>query len=766
MRRYLRRPRFSGCPRLLGVALASAGALLIWLGIPAAAAAAPVTLDFESGATVGQKVTNQYGPPGTPSGPTFERGTEAGFNGLNCGPPTLDNTAVAHSGSNSLLLNGCENGEFWPTTTFFALGYSTDSVEFWIATPGHTLANTTVITTAFNPAGSIVGTQEETILPPQASTTYKQVAISSGSDDIAFVAVEEGTKGTNSTTATEVGLTVGTNNLSLDDLTYDPPSSPPESSFLLGANPPAANLVAGGETQVKIPVSWTNNPDPSASPVLMETALPAGITGSFSPNPTTSGTSTLTLHAAKNTPVGPGSLTIHGYVDKGTASEKSASETIPLGVSAPFEIVNPPAVTVAPCTPHQIELRVQTATDFTEPLTISVATPGSSGVLITEISGGKVTDPTHATTTVTPKNGIATATVTLSANPGTGKEGARPYTVTAGAPGYADQTTSGTVAVLSKIDKVLYTGSSTEASSVATPALGRPGTQLTLKGAGFCHDTAIAIGDPHNQSYAETIASDGTSATFRVPRGAVTGPVVVIPLQGPNFEGPRLTVDTFRNTYGFSWENRDWKQLLNEEMIDELFGKEETNIDILGWLVRKPEAYLFETMANNYIPGGICFGMAYSSYEFQQNLIAPSFFPHTGGTRVWNLNSPDQPSTPLLRYVIQRFSLQFTDQLIPAELNAVLGVHGTNDDVNAIEGELNKGLPVMLGLIHWNGASIEGHTVLAYDAHPLPTGGVEVQVANSNVPYQDERGGRPGGPRRGRVHQFASGDQGRQLGIP
>ena len=151
--------------------------------------------------------------------------------------------------------------------------------------------------------------------------------------------------------------------------------------------------------------------------------------------------------------MGPGSLTIHGYVDKGTASEKTASKTIPLGVSAPFEIVNPPAVTVAPCTPHQVELRVQTATDFTEPLTISVATPGSSGVLITGISGGKVTDPTHATTTVTPKNGIATATVTLSADPGTGKEGARPYTVTAGAPGYADQTTSGTVAVVSKITR-------------------------------------------------------------------------------------------------------------------------------------------------------------------------------------------------------------------------------------------------------------------------------------------------------------------------
>ena len=441
--------------------------------------------------------------------------------------------------------------------------------------------------------------------------------------------------------------------------------------------------------------------------------------------------------------MGPGSLTIHGYVDKGLGSEKSASETIPLGVSAPFEIVNPPAVTVGPCTPHQIELRVQTATDFTEPLTISVATPGSSGVVINEISGGKVTDPTHATTTVTPKAGIATATLILSASAGTGNEGARPYTVTVSAPGYADQTSSGTVAVTSKIEKVFYTGSSTEASSVATPALGQPGTQLTLKGAGFCHDTAIAIGDPHNQSYAETVASDGASATFRVPRGAITGPVEVIPLQGPNFKGPSLTVKTFRNTYGFSWENGDWKQLLNEEMIDELFGKEETNIDVLGWLVRKPEAYLFETMANNYIPGGICFGMAYSSYEFQRGLISPSFFPHTGGNTVWNLDTAEHPSNQLLRYVVERFSLQFTDQLIPAELNTVLGIHGTNDDVNAIEGELTKGNPVMLGLIHWNGISIEGHTVLAYDAHPLPTGGVEVQVANSNVPFKASEGEDP-----------------------
>ena len=48
---------------------------------------APVTIDFESGTANNEAVTSQFGPPGTPAGPTFKKGTEAGFKGLGCGPP-------------------------------------------------------------------------------------------------------------------------------------------------------------------------------------------------------------------------------------------------------------------------------------------------------------------------------------------------------------------------------------------------------------------------------------------------------------------------------------------------------------------------------------------------------------------------------------------------------------------------------------------------------------------------------------------------------
>ena len=159
--------------------------------------------------------------------------------------------------------------------------------------------------------------------------------------------------------------------------------------------------------------------------------------------------------------------------------------------------------------------------------------------------------------------------------------------------------------------------------------------------------------------------------------------------------------------------------------------------------MRKPEAVLFEEMANKHIPGGICFGMAYSSLEFDEFPGETSRFPHTGGTDAWHMDSSSKPSEPLLRFVTENFALQFTDQLIPAEVNAVLGIHGTSDDIDAIEEELAAGHPVLLGLVHFGNvlegqSLIEGHTVLAYDSRPLPGGGTAIYVANSNVPYSTE----------------------------
>jgi hypothetical protein len=725
--------------RALVLAVAS---LLIGAG---SARAEPVSIDFESGIP-GEIVTNQYGSPGTPAGPVFMKGEAAGFGSkLDCGPPELDGEDTANSGTHTIKLNGCPSGEFGPSAAFFQLGWQADLVEFEVGLKGGTPSFCTVCaqiwTTAFNAKREIVA-QEQTLIGP--SVKFKPVAIESSKGDIAFIAIEEGSKEPEDPESpTHVSLPAATT-LLVDDLTYDKPSSPPESEFVLGATPSSTSTVAGDHVAIKIPVTWFANPNPSSSPVTFAVSTPAGVEGSFSETTTTTGTTTLTLNVAKNAELGPKKIVVTGYVEKGKVGEKHSSVEITLGVSAPFEITQPGAVTVAPCTPRQVQLRVATASDFSEPLTLDVITYNQPGVTITGISGGTVLSPSHATTTVTQQGGVATATLTLNVAPGTAAAGPRAWGLEASASGYGSQFATGTLAIeAGHVDKLVSTGTSFTPSAVSTPALGAPGTQLTMSGAGFCPGTKVAVGDPDNPATPEAIASDGTSATFRVPRGASTGPIHVLPAAGQGFDGPSVEVRSFRNTFGFSWKNGDYGLRLNEELIDELFGKDETNINVFGWLIRKPEAYEFETITNKHIPGGICFGMAYASLEFRDFPGEVSSFPRTGGNDPWHMDSSGAPSSQLLKFVTQRFSLQFTDQLIPAEVNAVLGIHGTDDDINEIKAGLATGEPVIIGMVHWNGPSIEGHTVLAYDTHPLPDGSTAVDVANSNVPYTTGEEGDP-----------------------
>ncbi len=720
-----------------------------WLVIGAATAnAAPVTISFESGATSGQQVTNQYGPPGTPAGPTFMKASDAGFSdGPACNPPVLDSTDAAHSGTNSVQLNGCQFAEFWSTATFFSLGYSTTSVGYWVAL-GPGTASSHVVTTALDANGNIVD-QEETTLPSQAGA-YAHAQVTSTTDNIAFVAIEYGEVSQQYGSAlTHVEDTVGTQNLQVDDLTYDPPSSPPASSFRLGASPTQLGVYVGGQTKATIPITWTNNPNPSSSPVSLEVSdLPPDVTASFSPNPSTTGTATLTLSVATNAPLFDTNITVTGYVDKGLASQKEASTTIGLTEYPAFTVVKPPAVTLAPCTPRQVTLEIDTADTFTQPLTVSVVTVNQRGVVINGISGGKVSDPNDASTTVTPTNGVAKVTLFLSVPPGDSPAGPAHFGVIASASGYADSSSSaGTLAIEpGQVDNVIQTGTVFTPTLVSAPALAQPGTEITLRGAGFCPGAKVAVGDPNNLSPATSVSSDGTSLNFAVPRGATTGPIHVIPAAGASFDGPSLAVKTFRDTYGFGWPNHDYKTFMTLDMEDELFGWDETHLLVPPFFipVPKPEALEYGLLTNKHIPGGLCFGIAYSSLQFFDFPSDTLTFPHTGGTTPWHLDSATAPSSSLLRFVIEHFSLQFTDQLIPVALNAVIGIHGSDDDLNAIKAELAAGHPVMIGLVKWSGLSVAGHTVLAYDTHPLANGSTAIDVVNSNVPYSTGEENDPG----------------------
>ena len=603
------------------MAIGTFATLLFLLGA-SPALAAPTTIDFESGSVPNEPVKAQYCcPGGVDKGPTFiNASTEAGFSagsqpgvsGMSCGPPFLDASDQASSGTRAISLIGCATGEFTHSAGFFKLNWPTDSVEFQVGLPAETPAScpnficAEIWTTAFRADRSIIG-QQQTLLGP--NTKFKGVPLLSGAGDIAYVAIERGTKETPTDSATGVmlaPLSPGSGYLVVDDLSYDPPSSPPESSFLLGASPTTVRIAPGAKSpQIKIPITWTANPDPSASPVSLELTAPPGVTGTFVPNPTNTGQSILVLEAEKLAEPGQYTVTVDGYVDKGEPSEKHSSVQIPLEITEPFSVNPLGDHLVSRCTPDDVGVRIATDPQLSDPIQVDVYLNPSSTAKFVTTSAGSVVDPHHVSAMINQSGGEAKMSVTVGMDlaAAAGKAG---IVAVVEPSGYGPGSANGTVTVESgHVDSVTPAAGS-------TPQRGIPGTLMTVKGAGFCPGDKVAIGPNEDTANPESVATPGKTLTFRVPRAAVTGPLRILPLKGDSYNGPVIPITSFRNNLGFSWKNDDYGMRLTGDMVDELYGKDETNINVLGWLIRKPEATLLAKISNKHIPGGICFGMAFS----------------------------------------------------------------------------------------------------------------------------------------------------------
>ncbi len=356
---------------------------LFLLGLAGTAAAAPVTIDFESGAArrdQGHRPVRRRRR--LPRGPGLPR---SGDRRLRRGLHPADAHPGHRAGSrrrraaNTLLLDGCAHGEFYPTGAFFSLGYTAKSVEFNLAETGSFLSSDEIVITAFR-ADKTIASQELTSLPAQLTPVYKPMIVSSAAYDIAFVVVERGTPFTG-TSITGVSPSIGQSVLLLDDLTYDPPAAPPESSFVIATTPTSLRLAAGTSTDVTVPITWVNNPNPAGSPVALELTAPPGVTATVtSPNPTTSSSATVHLVAAKDAPLGDASLKIDGFVDKGTLAQKSATTTLPVRIAAPFGVNQPPDLSRRILLdPRRRPCGVFTEPGFNDPVEVGVFAPPACG---------------------------------------------------------------------------------------------------------------------------------------------------------------------------------------------------------------------------------------------------------------------------------------------------------------------------------------------------------------------------------------------------
>jgi hypothetical protein len=698
------------CLAMLSACMAVSSLLI--LPSVAAAAAKTTTLAFWT-LPAGTRVTNQF--PGIvfgyPSGFPIDEQPES------CGPPLT-------GGGNGYVSIYC-GGEFGPSGLFAE--FTNFAEEVSAAVGDETVSGVTFQLAAYDSERKLIGSTEVT---SKTEGAFTPISFKAPGYEIAYFAI-----------------------VAIDSPNYSAVVT--DVSFLWGEAPPAITLSppAGGRivpgAQVKRQVSIVRHNGSEGDVELKAKGLPSGMSASFEPQVLsgTETTSTLTLTVAAAAPLAETTGVLEAEPETVQAGGADATTPIALAVVPPFSVYagnasSIPAsttVTEAPCSTVGVRVVTTSGEGFAGPVDLALSTDAQADVSSLSLEKQVLTPAELGSGS----GGYNEQTLSITRN-GNGPATGSFHVFVTGSSGSLNEpaATVEVERVPGAISRVVSTGGFSTPSAVQTPALDAPGSQLTLTGVGFCPGTRVAVGDPDTDpgtddtATPESIAPNGTSLTFRVPPGAVSGPVYVLPPNGPDIVGPALTVQSFRSTNGFKFANPTNGVTLDQTMVDEIFGQGETNYNIFGWLVRKPEALLFEELANKQIHGGLCFGMAYSSLEFYDKPNELAGFPSEAGGDAWGLTGASAPSPQLLRFLTERFVLQFTENLIPAAVNALIGIHGTNDDIDAIEAGLAEGQPVMVSMTHWNGASYGGgHTVLAYETHPEPDGSTAVDVVNSNEPY-------------------------------
>ncbi len=285
--------------------------------------------------------------------------------------------------------------------------------------------------------------------------------------------------------------------------------------------------------QIKIPVTWTANPNPSATPVSLELTAPPGITGTFTPTrPTAANRSSSSKPKNRSEP---GKYTVHGRrLRRQRRTVRKALERPDPGRNH-RTVHRQPARRLPGLPLHSGRGRDpdrHRPAELSDPIQVDAYLNPASTAKFVATSAGSVDR-------LPPRQRDAQPERRRSEDVGDGRDGPRRrrrngrITVVAAPSGYAHR---GSPPGPSRWSRATSTRSHRAAGS--TPQRGIPGTLMTVNGAGFCPGDKVAIGPNEDTANPESVATPGKTLTFRVPRAAVTGPLRILPLKGDSVQRP------------------------------------------------------------------------------------------------------------------------------------------------------------------------------------------------------------------------------------
>ncbi len=188
------------------------------------------------------------------------------------------------------------------------------------------------------------------------------------------------------TAVVAITLLVGTQSCGSGD-TASPASAETAPAYALGVAPTTLTIVAGTSGTAAITISRSNF---SGSVTLSVPALPAGITAAFSPNATTSDSSTLTVAVGSSVAAGVYPLTVHGA---GAGASSDQSVVLSVTVTAPVTTSGNEVLNFSGCVFSPLWVAYQDGNNAWKPVTgnnsvyqFSLTQPKGAFVYVSQIS--------------------------------------------------------------------------------------------------------------------------------------------------------------------------------------------------------------------------------------------------------------------------------------------------------------------------------------------------------------------------------------------
>ena len=483
--------------------------------LPASAAAADATIDFESLAPE-TTVTNQFADVGGPGqGVVFGPLPGAGGNGFRPVVKTAPG-GLAHSGSQVADVSLCNNGncggaEFYApgTTGTFQSPRQKVSVRVGLDGPpvggcgGDQSFCSNVTLTAFNANGNPIGT-------PSSATVQR------GAGFHTLLSVEVPTASIRGFQIRGQDSADNNEAVRIDDLTFDVPTTPPPPDFTV--TPSSTFLVMSQGQTIRTPLA-IGRTGGSAGNIGFELSgpLPDGVDAIFQPNPAGGGNSDLVLVASPDsefTGFDPIALTVTATPLSPTAGSEPRTFPISLQVRSAFD-VSLPGPNTGNLDGCVARIPIQVRRDFGFPGPVSLAVDGLANGVQASFEPAGITFPNGAGAETT--NLVVTAPETGQRVPAT------TLTVRAGAPGFADRTAQVTVSGTCPYQYDARVTSLEVTQGVQSPVLPHRYTDNPASPIGYDEIPSAARLQRHKQTVVRAYAN----LLFGPPEGVKNVPVVL-----------------------------------------------------------------------------------------------------------------------------------------------------------------------------------------------------------------------------------------------